>query len=257
MPKLRSSTSSTFARSAGSVKLGQPVPESNFVPDENNSAPHPAHRYVPERSSIPKPPRERRLRALPAENVVLGQDELLAPLAVGLLDALGLARISGSHVCIDAAFDPRLAENDSLRPRVLQSSPHRPGGLMRAAAPRRRGQALKRRHHLAQAYEQPAAFVALPNVALYARARNQLPIDVLGHVHGRPSVIPPETRAIDEAVHTGFGPTRPPKRFREPTSSTTSTCSRFPVQQRYECFGGATDDGVPPSGGLRCSRRPG
>src|SRR3989344_4029106 len=28
-------------------KLGQPVPESNFVPEENNSAPQPAQTYIP------------------------------------------------------------------------------------------------------------------------------------------------------------------------------------------------------------------
>ena len=32
---------------AGSVKLGQPDPESNFVSDENSSAPQPAQRYTP------------------------------------------------------------------------------------------------------------------------------------------------------------------------------------------------------------------
>src|SRR3954462_3019352 len=38
---------STAAATAGSVKLGQPVPESNLVADENSSAPQPAHRYTP------------------------------------------------------------------------------------------------------------------------------------------------------------------------------------------------------------------
>src|SRR3954471_6246071 len=32
---------------AGSVKLGQPVPESNFVPELNSSLPHAAQRYIP------------------------------------------------------------------------------------------------------------------------------------------------------------------------------------------------------------------
>ena len=47
MPHERSSRSSTASATAGSVKLGQPVPESNFVSDENSSAPQPAQRNVP------------------------------------------------------------------------------------------------------------------------------------------------------------------------------------------------------------------
>jgi len=35
---------STAAATAGSVKLGQPEPESNLVPDANSSAPQPAQR---------------------------------------------------------------------------------------------------------------------------------------------------------------------------------------------------------------------
>src|SRR3954453_15593361 len=42
---------STAAATAGSVKLGQPVPESNLVSDENSSAPQPAQRYLP--SGVP------------------------------------------------------------------------------------------------------------------------------------------------------------------------------------------------------------
>ena len=37
----------TFLRFTGSVKLGQPVPESNFVSEENNSCPHAAQAYIP------------------------------------------------------------------------------------------------------------------------------------------------------------------------------------------------------------------
>src|SRR3712207_6867530 len=37
IPWLRSSISSTFAVFAGSVKLGHPLPESNFVSDPNSS----------------------------------------------------------------------------------------------------------------------------------------------------------------------------------------------------------------------------
>jgi hypothetical protein len=36
-----------LARSAGSVKLGQPLPDSNFVSDVNSSLPQAAHAYVP------------------------------------------------------------------------------------------------------------------------------------------------------------------------------------------------------------------
>src|SRR3954452_8990686 len=58
-PQLRQTTSvrrmnselsdrvSTAAATAGSVKLGQPVPESNLVSEENSSAPQPAQRYMP------------------------------------------------------------------------------------------------------------------------------------------------------------------------------------------------------------------
>src|SRR5262249_43846444 len=39
--------SSTASATAGSVKLGQPVPDSNFVSELNSSAPQAAHRYMP------------------------------------------------------------------------------------------------------------------------------------------------------------------------------------------------------------------
>src|SRR3954469_10513074 len=35
------------ALAAGSVKLGQPVPESNFASDEKSATPQPAQRYMP------------------------------------------------------------------------------------------------------------------------------------------------------------------------------------------------------------------
>jgi hypothetical protein len=37
----------TFSGLAGAQKLGQPVPESNFVSDPKRSWPHPTHRYTP------------------------------------------------------------------------------------------------------------------------------------------------------------------------------------------------------------------
>src|SRR5262245_32420034 len=47
MPWLVSRCTSTASATIGSVKLGQPVPESNLVVESNSSAPHPAHRYTP------------------------------------------------------------------------------------------------------------------------------------------------------------------------------------------------------------------
>ena len=47
MKRLLSGRSSTCSRLAGSVKLGQPVPESNLVSEENSSVPQPTQRYMP------------------------------------------------------------------------------------------------------------------------------------------------------------------------------------------------------------------
>jgi hypothetical protein len=47
MPRLWSSCSSTASATAGSVKLGQPVPESNFESELNSSAPQAPQRYMP------------------------------------------------------------------------------------------------------------------------------------------------------------------------------------------------------------------
>src|ERR671919_175833 len=47
MPCERSSRSSTASATAGSVKLGQPVPLSNLASERNSSAPHAAHRKEP------------------------------------------------------------------------------------------------------------------------------------------------------------------------------------------------------------------
>ncbi len=44
MPYVRSSCVSTASATIGSVKLGQPVPESNLVLESNSSAPQPAQR---------------------------------------------------------------------------------------------------------------------------------------------------------------------------------------------------------------------
>jgi hypothetical protein len=47
MKRLLSGRSSTASATAGSVKLGQPVPDSNFVSAANRVASHAAHRYSP------------------------------------------------------------------------------------------------------------------------------------------------------------------------------------------------------------------
>src|SRR5690242_14872198 len=47
MPYVRSTTSLIFDLSAASQKLGQPVPESNFVPDLKRSVPQQTHLYIP------------------------------------------------------------------------------------------------------------------------------------------------------------------------------------------------------------------
>src|SRR3989344_6968740 len=47
MPWEKSFLDSTLSVFFGLSKLGHPVPESNFVSDENSSAPHPAQAYIP------------------------------------------------------------------------------------------------------------------------------------------------------------------------------------------------------------------
>ena len=47
MPWEKSFLNSTFSVFSGLSKLGHPVPESNFVSEENSSAPHPAQTYMP------------------------------------------------------------------------------------------------------------------------------------------------------------------------------------------------------------------
>ena len=47
MKRLLSGRSSTCSRLAGSVKLGQPVPESNFVSEEKSSVPQQTQWYMP------------------------------------------------------------------------------------------------------------------------------------------------------------------------------------------------------------------
>jgi hypothetical protein len=52
MPSEESSRSSTASAIAGSVKLGQPEPESYFVWEENRAFPQPPQRNIP--SSLEK-----------------------------------------------------------------------------------------------------------------------------------------------------------------------------------------------------------
>src|SRR5918995_459332 len=47
MKRLRSSSVSTLLSSRGAQKLGQPVPESYLVSDENRGASHATQRYTP------------------------------------------------------------------------------------------------------------------------------------------------------------------------------------------------------------------
>jgi len=47
VPWLWSSRNSIFSKFAGSLKLGQPVPESNLASEEKSSAPQTAHLYIP------------------------------------------------------------------------------------------------------------------------------------------------------------------------------------------------------------------
>ena len=77
---------STASATAGSVKLGQPEPESNFVSEENSSAPQPAQRYTPSSwQSQYWPVNARSVPALRSTWVLLRR-QLLAPLPVGLLN---------------------------------------------------------------------------------------------------------------------------------------------------------------------------
>src|ERR1019366_1904679 len=47
IPWLASDSSSTLPSAIGAVKLGHPVPDSNFVFDSNSGCPHAAQTYVP------------------------------------------------------------------------------------------------------------------------------------------------------------------------------------------------------------------
>ena len=84
MKRPLSGRSSTASATAGSVKLGHPVPDSNFASEPNRAAPQPAQRYSPVCLVEQVVPRHRRLGPGAAQNLVLGGRELLAPLLLGL-----------------------------------------------------------------------------------------------------------------------------------------------------------------------------
>src|SRR5262245_21347349 len=95
MSQERSSCSLTAFASAGAQKLGQPVPESNFVSDANSGAPQHTHLNMPSRFS--------RLSAcenagsVPCWRVtryLLGREQL-SPLLVGLDAFSGASRMHG------------------------------------------------------------------------------------------------------------------------------------------------------------------
>ena len=89
------------------MKLGQPVPDSNFVDEENSSAPHPAQRYDAVALLVNVAAGERPLGSLLAQHVVLLRRQLLAPLGLGLLDdAGGASLVLGVDVLVHALFDP-------------------------------------------------------------------------------------------------------------------------------------------------------
>ena len=89
IPRLRSSCSSTASATAGSVKLGQPVPESNFVSELNSSRPAGPAAVDAVGLRVRVGTGERRLGPLLAQDVKALGVELLAPLLLSLLKLLG------------------------------------------------------------------------------------------------------------------------------------------------------------------------
>ena len=96
MNRLLSGRSSTASATAGSVKLGQPVPESNLVSALNSIGAAARAAVVAGVLVVDVLAGERRLGAGLAQHVVLRGRELLAPLLVGL--DRPSARSSHAHV---------------------------------------------------------------------------------------------------------------------------------------------------------------
>ena len=82
IPWLVSTCVSTLESDAGSTKLGQPEPESNFASDRKSSVPQPAQRYTPG-SSVGVGTGEGTLGPLLAQHCVLLRGEAGLPLGVG------------------------------------------------------------------------------------------------------------------------------------------------------------------------------
>ena len=91
MPRVRSTDVST-APSIGSLKLGQPVPLSNFPFDSNNGWPQAAHENRPGLFSKSKCAASRRLRPVSAHYVILLGRQNLAPFGVAARNDIGFTR---------------------------------------------------------------------------------------------------------------------------------------------------------------------
>ena len=81
----RSTSVSTASPAIGAVKLGQPVPESNLVSDENSSAPQPGAGVRRVIVRVPEGAREGPLGPLAAQHLVLLGRQRGAPFGVGLV----------------------------------------------------------------------------------------------------------------------------------------------------------------------------
>ena len=92
MKRPLSGRSSTASATAGSVKLGQPVPDSNLVSEPNSSAPHAGAAVVAGLLVVDVLARERRLGAGAAQDLVLLRRQLLTPLPLGFDDLGSLIR---------------------------------------------------------------------------------------------------------------------------------------------------------------------
>ena len=64
--------------------------------------------------------------------------------------------------------------------------------------------------HPAQAAKNAAALDALSGVSLQAQARprRKVAVEIIGHMAWSPSVISPETCAVQKAAHVGSDPTK-------------------------------------------------
>ena len=86
------------APGSGSLKLGQPVPLSNFLLETNSGWSQPAQMNVPARFSIVERAAARRLGAVLAHDPILLGRQQLAPFRVGVGDGIVLGVDFGVHV---------------------------------------------------------------------------------------------------------------------------------------------------------------